>query len=116
MTTLYTAMGELRISSHDLLERFGITVGVQRPVDALGKLEEEVREVRVEILSAEHARAVDESVDVLVTLMNLWRALGATDAELITAMRRVAQKNDAKTSETHECDPIRNTVKRKVGK
>lgn len=45
---------------------------------------------------------LEEAADVIVTTQNICMAHGIRFEELEDAMRRVAQKNDAKTRETHQ--------------
>ena len=77
-------------------------------------LEEEVEELQREIAAGEIEleATCEEAADVLFVAMGLLYRLGAPGA---AAMRRVVEKNRAKTGQTHFFDPARRKGRRRPG-
>lgn len=86
-------------STVDLYERFGRTfnLAAQLPI-----FEEEVRElVEAATEGSDTHHIAEEAGDVFVTAIGLALAAGATPEQLIAQAQLVAQKNNAKTHDTH---------------
>lgn len=103
-----TQLANLYRSSHDLIDRFGLTPDLKT---AWKKFEEEIEEFGLEELfmeidskRADSQHFVEEAADVLVTLFNVVRAAGVSESEFIAAIRDTWRKNDAKTFDTHYVD------------
>ncbi len=97
-----TQLGNLYRSSHDLIDRFGLTPNVET---AWEKFQEEIDELDMEIvifgLDDDLDDLAAEAVDVLVTLFNVVRAAGVSEQQFICAIRDTWRKNDSKDSSTH---------------
>lgn len=100
-----TQLANLYHSSHDLIDRFGLTPNLG---STLNKFAEEVSEFSWEgIYLSENFPEADrnalaaEAADVLVTVFNVVRAAGVSEHEFVRAIRNTWRKNDAKDWTTH---------------
>lgn len=110
-------------STHELHARFGTAQSI--PL-ALRIADEEWREVQDEVFAIDAdyegggitdsrlPALAHETADLIVTLIGLCNICGVTDEQLFNAMNEVATKNDSKTHETHEINPISRKIQRKV--
>ena len=100
-------------STSDLHARFGTAQTVRA---AISIAEEEWRELRqeaeVNYRPVDHHALAHESADLFVTVIGLCDLCGVTRAQLMSAMQEVANKNDAKTTETHMINPISRKIQR----
>lgn len=92
-------MQDLWQSTEDLFARFGLQ---QTPRAALAKFAEEVGEFRAEVRWGTKADVAEELVDVVVTAFAAAMARELTWDDIEAARQRVIDKNNAKTTETHE--------------
>lgn len=89
---------KLWLSTYALKERFDV---VQTVDQALACMNEEYREFLDVAEDGRPQDAVEEAVDVIVTLFGVLAARGITYLAIQDAVNEVRWKNDAKTAETH---------------
>lgn len=71
------------------------------PQSTITNFNEEVYELVEAALEGDKAHAAEECADVIVTALGVCFAQGLTVDEIIAAVYKVADKNDAKTHDTH---------------
>lgn len=86
---------------------------------AMRKLKEEVDELDLALVAhrwghvdTDLSRAIEESIDVLVTLIGVWISIDVTWEEVEQGIRHVMAKNAQKTHETHEYRADTDTIER----
>lgn len=92
------ALRDLANSTLDFYARFDYTPD---PQSTITNFNEEVYELVEAALHDDKAHTAEECADVIVTALGVCFAQGLTVDEIITAVYQVANKNDAKTHETH---------------
>lgn len=92
------ALRDLASSTLAFYARFDYTPD---PQSTLTNFNEEVYELVEAALHDDKAHTAEECADVIVTALGVCFAQGLTVDEIIAAVYKVADKNDAKTHETH---------------
>jgi NTP pyrophosphatase (non-canonical NTP hydrolase) len=92
------ALRDLAESTLAFYARFDYTPDAQSTIT---NFNEEVYELVEAALEGDKAHAAEECADVIVTALGVCFAQGLSVDEIIAAVYQVADKNDAKTHETH---------------
>ena len=92
------ALRDLAASTLDFYARFDYTPDAQSTIT---NFNEEVYELVEAALENDRAHTAEECADVIVTALGVCFAQGLTLDEIVAAVYKVADKNDAKTHETH---------------